>query len=76
MNEERRKNLEKAITLVNDAREIVDEMKGSEEEALESLPEGLKSGDRGERMQVSIDALSEAQDNLENAIDQINSAKE
>ena len=76
MNEERRKNLDRALQLIEDAKSIVDEMKGAEEEALENLPESMQSGDKGEKMQVTIDALSEAYDSLESALDQINTAKE
>lgn len=76
MNEERRKSLDRVLNLIEDAKSIVDEMKGLEEEALESLPESMQSGDKGEKMQVTIDALSEAYDNLETALEHINTAKE
>jgi NifU-like protein involved in Fe-S cluster formation len=76
VNEERRKSLDRVLNLIEDAKSIVDEMKGLEEEALESLPESMQSGDKGEKMQVTIDALSEAYDNLETALEHINTAKE
>lgn len=76
MNEERRKRLDRAIFMIEDARSIVDEMKGEEEEAFNALPESMRSGDKGEKMAVSIDSLSEAYDNLETALGQIITAKE
>lgn len=76
MNEERRKSLMRALDLIEDARNIVDEIKGEEEEAFENLPESMQSGDKGEKAQAAIEALSEAYDALDNAIEHISTAKE
>jgi NifU-like protein involved in Fe-S cluster formation len=76
MNEERRKSLTRALDLIEDARNIVDEIKGEEEEAFENLPESMQSGDKGEKAQAAIEALSEAYDALDNAIEHISTAKE
>lgn len=76
MNGERRKKLERALELIGEAKSIVEEIKGEEEESFEAMPESMQSGEKGEKATVGIDALGEAMDSLDNAIDQIDTAKE
>lgn len=85
MNKERRKELGRAITLLNDAqeklelaKEAVEGVKDGEEEAHGNLPESLQESDRGEAMQENIDnldniisELDDVYDNVEEQIDEI-----
>lgn len=60
MNKERREKLQEAMTLVGEAKAIIEEVHEQEEEAFESLPENLQYSDRGEVMQEAINALDDA----------------
>lgn len=48
------------MTLVGEAKAIIEEVHEQEEEAFESLPENLQYSDRGEVMQEAINALDDA----------------
>lgn len=65
MNKDRRKRIARAIDLINEAWEILEEVKDEEEEAYNNMPEGLQSSERGERMEQYIEILEEAVDNLD-----------
>ena len=72
MNRERRKELSKAIDLLEEAKskieeatEKVDACKCEEEEAYDCLPESLQDGEKGDTMQENIDGLDEALSNIE-----------
>lgn len=76
MNEDRRKKLARAQSLAEDAKNLVEEVKAEEEESFENLPESMQSGEKGEKAQAAIEAMSEAEDNLTSAIDYISTASE
>lgn len=66
MNKARRKELEGAVKLCEEAKEKLDEAeeivqacRDEEEECYYNLPENLQEGERGERMQEVIDELDE-----------------
>ena len=50
MNKERRKRLEEASALLEQAREVIEDVKCEEEEAYDNLPEAFQAGERGEQM--------------------------
>jgi len=73
MNNERRKEIAKAVDLLvkakvqyEEAAAILDSCKDEEEEAFENLPEGLQSSDRGETMEQNVEYLQTAIDELDN----------
>ena len=66
MNKQRRKRIEEAVTLIEQAKDIIEEVSG-DEEAFENLPESLQYGERGEAMQTAVGSLEEAVDSLEEA---------
>lgn len=74
MNEARRKSLADAITSLESAKSVIEEIKGEEEESLENLPDSMKEGQRGTDMQEAIDNLDEAINSIESAVDNVNSA--
>ena len=60
MNKERREKLQEAMTLVGEAKAIIEEVHEQEEEAFESMPENLQSSVNGDVMQEAINALDDA----------------
>jgi hypothetical protein len=76
MNEERRKKLKEVQSKISDAQSEIKDIKSTEEEAYDNMPDSLKEGEKGEKAQGVIEALSEAHDALQNASDQIDSAIE
>lgn len=67
MNKVRRKRLENAFDLINQAKDILEEVKDEENESLENLPDSFRYGDRGEEMEGYIEMLDEAYGYLEDA---------
>ncbi|WP_304585142.1 hypothetical protein [Acutalibacter muris] len=74
MNKARRKRLAQAFDLVNQAKNIIDEVRDDEREAYENLPDSFQNGERGEEMQGYLEMLDETYNYLDDAnsvIDQI-----
>lgn len=69
MNRERRKSIKKALRLIEQAAETLEDIRGEEEESMENLPDGIRYGDKGEQMREYIDSINEAIGSLENAED-------
>jgi hypothetical protein len=69
MNKEDKKELEKALSLIWQARQIVESAMNRKEEKLENLTEGLQQSQMGEDIQSAID-------NLELVVESISSATE
>ncbi len=68
MNNANRKRLEEATTLINQALEIITEIKDDEEEKFYNLPESLQSSENGEKMQQGIEHLEEAISAIEDSV--------
>lgn len=67
MNNQRRKSLQEAITLLQSiqdafdrAKELIETAKDEESEAYENMPEGLQSSERGEQSQTAVSELENA----------------
>jgi hypothetical protein len=60
MNKVRRKEIAKAIELLEQAREILESVRDDEQEAFDNMPESLQSSERGEAMEEYIYTLEEA----------------
>lgn len=67
MNKQRRKELEKAFDMIEQAKEIIESVKEEEEESYENLPDNFRYGDRGEEMQGYIEMMDETVGYLEDA---------
>lgn len=65
MNKARRRELERAIVLMDKAREILEEVLEQEQEAFDNMPESLQCSERGEQMEEYIATMEEAVDNLD-----------
>ena len=76
MNKARRKQIEAALELLQQASEIIAVVGDEEEEAFDNLPESIQESERGEKMQEYIDtidevigAVDEVKDNLETILE-------
>lgn len=76
MNKDRRKELEKALGLLSEAREILEAAKDEEQEYFDNMPEGLQSGEKGEKAENAISEIEEAISSIESAEENINTASE
>lgn len=76
MNKDRRKELEKALSLIEDAKGIVECVKDEEQDRFDNLTEGLQAAERGQKMEENCQTLEDAIGQLEEAIDNINTASE
>ena len=59
MNNERRKKIQKALSLMEQAKDILEEVKEEEQDAFDNLPEGIQGSERGEQMEDNIYNLEE-----------------
>ena len=59
MNKDRRKRIAEALTLIEEAGDILTEVRDEENEAYESLPEGIMNSERGEQMASNVDEIDE-----------------
>ena len=65
MNKIRRKELAKAIDLMEAAREILEQVRDEEQEAFDNLPESLQASERGEAMEEYIYSIEESIESLD-----------
>lgn len=68
MNNLRRKELQKAIDLLDRAKYIIEACKDDEEEAFDNLPDGIKDSERGEDMEDNIDSMDDVMSEIEEQI--------
>ena len=68
MNKQRRKRLAEAMELLQQAQEIIEEVRDEEQGAFDNLPEGLQYSERGEAMEEAISNLEEAYDGMDDII--------
>ncbi len=71
MNKNDRKQLQKAVDLINEARTIVEDVKYSEEEKYENLSEGLKCSEKGEKFTENVDELDSVVSSMEDVCSDI-----
>lgn len=65
MNADRRKTLRKALEQLAHVHELIEGVHSEETEAHENLPDNMRDGAQGEKMQEAIDALQNALDSIE-----------
>jgi len=75
MNKMRRKEIDEAIELLDQAKSIIESAMEEEQDALDNLPESLQDGERGEVMQSAIDELEAASIAVEEAMGAAGDAK-
>lgn len=76
MNDARRKELDKAIAALEEAKSIVENIKSEEQDAFDNMPEGFQQGDRGQMMETAISAMDDVENDIDSAIGNIETAKE
>lgn len=76
MNARRRKDLQKAIELLQQAYSIIETVQEEEQEAFDNLPEGIQYSESGERMEENVSTLEDIASTLEEAIDNIETVME
>lgn len=76
MNAQRRKEIAKAIALIEDAIAILDYVAEEEREAYDNLPESLQLSERGERIEECADAIENVSRELTDQIDYLNNTIE
>lgn len=59
MSKDRRKRIAEALALIEEARDILVEVRNEESEAYENLPEGIMYSERGEQMTSNVDEIDE-----------------
>ncbi len=73
INAARRKEIERAIDLLYQAKEIIENVRDDEQDAYDNMPESLQYSERGERMSENVDALDNAADyDIEDIITNLN----
>ena len=76
MTKYRRKQLAKAVELLQEAQQIIEEVKDEEQEAFDNLPEPLQYSERGEAMEEAISELEEVCDSMDGIISSVEAAGE
>lgn len=76
MNAENRKSLQKAIDLLNEAKEIIEQIGEGEQEKFDNLSEGLQQTTRNQRMEEVASNLSDATSNIDDVIYEVERAME
>jgi septal ring factor EnvC (AmiA/AmiB activator) len=69
MNKDRRKRIDEVAEKLGELKDEVTAIMEEEQETFDNMPESLQGSERGERSQTAIDTLSEAKNDLQNAID-------
>ncbi|MFA6718795.1 MAG: hypothetical protein WCS15_06925 [Prevotella sp.] len=59
------------IEILAGNKERLEEIRDSEVEKYDNMPESFQEGEKGEAMQTWIDAIEESVDNLDSAIDSL-----
>lgn len=72
MNKQGRKRLAEAALLIEQAKDIIVEVREEEEEKLENMPESFRNGEKGEQMETYIEYLNEAEEKADDAICNLN----
>ena len=74
MNNQKRKQLNKAIELLNQAKDVVESVMDEEQEGFDNLNEGLKQAIGGQAMEEAIGNMGLAMECIDEAIDIIEEA--
>lgn len=75
MNKDRRKRIDEIHAGLEQWVGMLEDLESEEQDAFDSMPEGLQDSDRGQVSQSAIDSLVDARDSLVNALDALEAAK-
>jgi len=76
MNIDKRKRIDEATALIEEARSIVEEVTQEESEAYENMPENLQYSERGELIQEAINNLEYADNCFDELLGYLEEAKQ
>jgi exonuclease VII small subunit len=76
MNNQDRKELERAIEMISEAKSIIESIKDGEQEKFDNLSEGLQQSEKGQKFEENVSSLYEAISSLDSAEDYINTASD
>jgi len=76
MNAEKRKELAKAIELMEEAKGIIESISEQEQECFDNLSENLQQSERGQRFSEIASSLSDVVSTIDEAISEVESASE
>lgn len=74
MNDNRRKNLKRALSMLESANQIISQAAEQEQDSLDNLPESLQSSERYEKMEDAVSLLESAIEDIDSASDKIRDA--
>ena len=74
MNNKRRKELRRAIEIIETALDIVNSVKDEEEDAMYNYPENLQGTEAYENMETAVDTMDDAISNIDDGISSLNEA--
>lgn len=74
MNKERRANLAKAQSLIEQALELLEGARDEEQDYFDNMPERLQGSDKGDAAETAVANLEEAIGQLEEARDNVEAA--
>ena len=76
MNNFKRKRLNEAIELLEQAKVLIDEVKEEEQTSFDNLSEGLQQSEKGVKMEEAITLLEESVDSIDEILPKIQEAAE
>lgn len=71
MNKARRKEIKKALSMIEDAMVILESVRDEEQEAFDNLPESLQYSEKGETMEEYVDDIDSAISDLDSIISEL-----
>ena len=74
MNNKRRKELRRAIEIIETALDIVNQVKDEEEDSMYNYPENLQGTETYENMEMAVDTMDDAISNIDDGISSLNEA--
>ena len=76
MNKARRKELSRAVELLEEAQSIIESCRDEEQEYMDNMPENLQESEKYCAAEDAVDNMNEAYDEIGEAIDSVESAME
>lgn len=69
MNANDRKELAKAVALLQEAQGILETLADAEQEKFDNMSEGLQQGERGQAIEAAAQALSDGKESVDSALE-------
>lgn len=66
MNKERRDRLSDVIVSLEEAKDLLEDVKNDEQDAFDNMPVGLQCSERGSKMEGYIELMEDAGDQIDN----------